>query len=270
MLKHRIVTAIVLFLITYFVLFGIPGVLKMPDTVFITLSWLLCIAAVYELTRMYKFHLIAKISLLIIITSLLFFLYFIPYDASQIIRIISILTWCFVVPIILIWQPKDISKPVICGLAIIMFVPAFYSIVVLQGLFGSWQLVSILAIAWVADIGAYFIGRRFGRRKLAPNISPGKTIEGAIGGMIFVIIYLLILKLTNATVYLPSYFTVFKFAIILTTVGIMGDLIESWLKRVADVKDSGCLLPGHGGVFDRIDSLIAVLAVAFAMIRGLI
>lgn|SRR6185437_2319430 len=270
MLIHRTMTALVLFFVTCFLLFGIPGVFKMPDMVFVTMSWLLCIAAVYELTKMYKFNIISQVGLLSTITGLLFILYFTPYDASQIVRIVSILTWCLIIPIMLVWQPKNISKIAICGLAVIIFVPAFYSLVVLQGLFGSMQLISILAIAWVADTGAYFVGRKFGKHKLAPSISPGKTIEGAIGGMVFVLIYLLILKSLNVTVYLPDYFAVLKFAIILTTVSMLGDLIESWFKRVAKVKDSGNLLPGHGGIFDRIDSLIAVLAVAFAMIRGLI
>jgi phosphatidate cytidylyltransferase len=270
MLIHRTMTALVLFLVTCFLLFGIPGVFRMPDMVFVTMSWLLCIAAVYELAKMYKFNIASQVGLLSTITAMLFILYFIPYDASQIVRIISIVTWCLIVPIILVWQPKNISTSAIWALAILIFVPAFYSIVVLQGLFGSMQLISILAIAWVADTGAYFVGRKFGKHKLAPSISPGKTIEGAVGGVVFVIIYLLILKALAVTVYLPSYFAVFKFAIILTTVSMLGDLIESWLKRVAKVKDSGNLLPGHGGIFDRIDSLIAVLAVAFAMIRGLI
>jgi phosphatidate cytidylyltransferase len=219
---------------------------------------------------MYGFHTIGQIGLMLLITALLFTLYFISYDASQIILIISVLTWCIIVPIILIWQPHTFSKSAISALAIIIFVPAFYAIVVLQGLFGSLQLISILAVAWVADTGAYFVGRRFGSHKLAPNISPGKSIEGALGGMVFVGGYLLVLKWFNLAVYLPNYTSVIKFTIILTIVSIMGDLIESWFKRIAKVKDSGNMLPGHGGVFDRIDGLVAVLAVAFAMIRGLI
>src|SRR5579863_7327259 len=225
MLIHRTMTALVLFFVTCFLLFGIPGVFKMPDMVFVTMSWLLCIAAVYELTKMYKFNIISQIGLLSTITVLLFILYFTPFDVSQLVRIISILTWCLIIPVILFWQPKHISRAAICGLAIIIFVPAFYAMVVLQGLFGSFQLISILAIAWVADTGAYFVGRKFGKHKLAPTISPSKTIEGAIGGMVFVIIYLLILKSLNVTVYLPDYPAVFKFAIILTIVSILGDLI---------------------------------------------
>lgn len=270
MLKHRVGTALVLFIITCFLLFGIPGIFSMPEMVFISMAWLLCLAGVYELTKMYNFRPLYQSTLMLLVTSVLFTLYFIPYDSSQIIRIISVITWCVIVPIILIWQPKNFSILAISLLALIIFIPAFYSLVLLHGLFGSWQLISILAIAWVADTGAYFVGRKFGRHKLAPTISPGKSVEGAIGGMIFVVIYLLILKLLNLTIYLPDYLTVFKFAILLTIVSIMGDLIESWFKRVAKVKDSGNILPGHGGIFDRIDSLVAVIAIAFALIRGLI
>ena len=127
-----------------------------------------------------------------------------------------------------------------------------------------------MAIARVADTGAYFVGKQFGKHKLAPRISPGKSIEGAIGGLVLVIIYLVILKYFNLADYLITYSMAFKFATILTVISIAGDLFESWLKRVAGVKDSGSILPGHGGVFDRIDSLIAVLAIAFAIIRGML
>lgn len=270
MLRHRVYTASVLLLITCFLLFGIPGMVRVPDSVFISMAWLLCMAGVYELTRMYKFYMINQIGLISIITLILFVLYFIPYDASQVIRFISLLTWCFIVPVILIWQPKSFSKYVIGSFALIIFVPSFYSLVLLHGLLGSIQLISILAIAWIADMGAYFVGRKIGKYKLAPTISPNKSVEGAIGGMVFVFIYLLILKRLNFSVYLPDYSSVIKFTIILTIVSIMGDLLESWFKRVANVKDSGNILPGHGGIFDRIDSLLAVLAVSFALIRGII
>lgn len=123
----------------------------------------------------------------------------------------------------------------------------------------------LILLVWVADIGAYFVGKAFGRHKLAPTISPGKSIEGAIGAVVLVMLY--------STLYYEFFvhyiFIQFNLAhlvilllisIPLTCVSIIGDLLESWLKRTAGVKDSSQLLPGHGGFFDRIDSLIAVLS----------
>jgi len=262
MLKQRVITSIILVLITYAVLFLVP------EPVFVVIAWTLCLVGIYELSRMYKFDQINQVGLLVIISLIAFMVYFSTYNMNQLVQIAILITWCIMVPILLIWRPKSFSKFGIGLIAALLFVPAFYALVVLHILLGSLQLISIMAIAWVADIGAYFIGKRFGRHKLAPTISPGKTIEGIIGGLVFVVIYLLILKYFGLAVYLYGYLMVFKFALILTTASILGDLMESWLKRIAKVKDSGVILPGHGGVFDRIDSLIAVLAVAFAIIQG--
>lgn len=264
MLKQRVMTAIVLFILTVLALFVVP------EMGFAAASWVLCLIGIHELTRMYKFDLTNQIGLMIILTLLAFLLYFSKYDPSQIVRITAILTWCFIVPFVLVIQPKHFSHLSVGIFAAIIFVPAFYALVNLYGLLGPWRLISIMAVAWVSDTGAYFVGRKFGKRKLAVKISPGKSIEGAVGGLIFVFIYLLILKLCFNTVFLYNYGAIFKFGLILTTAGIVGDLFESWLKRVAGVKDSGHILPGHGGIFDRIDSLVAVLAVAFAMIWGML
>lgn len=263
MLKQRIITALILFVVTGLVLFVVP------EPGFAVAAWIMCLVGIYELTKMYKFDKINQIGLMLTSTGLALLLYGIQYDFSQIVRICAVLMWCFIVPSILVWRPERFSHVIISIFALLVFVPAFYALVQLYDLLGPWRLVSIMAIAWVADIGAYFVGRKFGKRKLAINISPGKSVEGAIGGLVFVFIYLLILKLTTPTVYLYSFGAVFKFGMILTSVSIIGDLFESWLKRVAKVKDSGTILPGHGGVFDRIDSLVAVLAVAFALIWGI-
>ena len=264
MLLHRVITSIVLLLLTYLVFF------QAPDRVFIIAITLFFAVGFYELLRMYKSSKSINIyvTTLFIIASLL--LNFIQYDISQVVRFVSVGLWCFVVPFILIAQPKKFNPLIIWLLAFVLFGSASYSLAILHDVLGVWQLMSIMAIAWVADIGAYFIGRKFGQHKLAPSISPGKSIEGALAGMVAVIIYLSLLKYFNLAVYLYSYIAVFKFGIILVIASIIGDLFESWLKRVAGVKDSGTILPGHGGVFDRIDSLLAVLAISFAMIRGLL
>jgi phosphatidate cytidylyltransferase len=121
-----------------------------------------------------------------------------------------------------------------------------------------YLLLAVVGIAIVADTAAYFSGRAFGRHKLAPAISPGKTWEGAVGGALAVAIYALLL---------PSPAGIGKMqlvvaALFLCVLSVLGDLFESWIKRRAGVKDSSQLLPGHGGILDRIDSQLAVLPVA--------
>jgi phosphatidate cytidylyltransferase len=155
---------------------------------------------------------------------------------------------------------------------------AFAAIAVFYGR-SPVYLLSVLALVWVADIGAYFAGRALGKRKLAPSISPGKSWEGAIGGGIAVLV------LASAVIaaggqalgdtfpahlhaqlgWLPT----LAILALLVAFSIVGDLFESQLKRRAGVKDSGKTLPGHGGVLDRIDALVPALPMA-AMIHGLI
>jgi len=128
-------------------------------------------------------------------------------------------------------------------------------------------------VIWVADIAAYFVGRKFGRHKLAPAISPGKTREGALAGIVGVVIWLL------ASAQWPGsfgadliirwgLFGTILIAILLAIFSISGDLFESLLKRRAGVKDSSRLLPGHGGVFDRIDAVVAVVPLAYLLTEG--
>ena len=112
---------------------------------------------------------------------------------------------------------------------------------------------------WVSDIGAYFIGKKFGKNKLAKKISPGKTIEGALGGFVCNIICASILVYFFAL----SFYIMFLFAIIVTAISIFGDIYQSFLKRQANVKDSGSFIPGHGGLYDRLDSFCPTLPIFF-------
>ncbi|WP_300442113.1 phosphatidate cytidylyltransferase [Zoogloea sp.] len=131
-------------------------------------------------------------------------------------------------------------------------------------LLSPWLLLGVMAAVWVADIAAYFTGRAFGRRKLAPSISPGKSWEGAYGAVVGVVIYgFLCLSFTGHGVTDAGTVAVIVGALVaFTAISIMGDLFESMLKRQAGVKDSGTLLPGHGGILDRIDSLTSTLPFA--------
>jgi phosphatidate cytidylyltransferase len=131
-------------------------------------------------------------------------------------------------------------------------------------------LLSVLAIVWIADIGAYFAGKAFGKRKLAPSISPGKSWEGAIGGWSTVLAAAAIVVVSWPTadtfvarLYLAwGWIGVAGTLTLIVAASVTGDLFESQLKRRAGMKDSSKLLPGHGGVLDRIDAMIPVLPLA--------
>jgi phosphatidate cytidylyltransferase len=164
--------------------------------------------------------------------------------------------------------PSNTLLSLVYGFAV---VGCFASIVVLFS-YSALYLLSVMAIVWVADIGAYFSGKAFGKRKLAPSISPGKSWEGAIGGGIAV------LALASASVLFggPAFANTFAvrvqhgfgwpalivILVLMVAASVVGDLFESQLKRRAGMKDSSKLLPGHGGVLDRIDALVPVLPLA--------
>jgi len=138
-----------------------------------------------------------------------------------------------------------------------------HGLVYLQAQQGGWLLLYLFTLVWVADIGAYFSGRRYGRHKLAARISPGKTWEGVAGGILANLIWML------AVFWLSGGwgFGLIEFMLIglgTSVLSVVGDLFESILKREAGVKDSGRLLPGHGGILDRIDSVIAASPVFVA------
>lgn len=142
------------------------------------------------------------------------------------------------------------------GLSIILFA---YALVSLRDLYGPSVLLLVLLSIWVIDSGAYFSGRKFGKRKLAVHVSPGKTWEGVIGGVVFTFLFLLIYMMIFKGSYNLSIIETALILSIVAMISVFGDLFESVLKRQAGLKDSGDLLPGHGGVLDRVDSLILAL-----------
>lgn len=128
-------------------------------------------------------------------------------------------------------------------------------------------LLGAALIVWIADIAAYFAGRQFGKRKLAPAISPNKSWEGVYGALAGVAIYGIALLAWSTGGQLSPWWAVFLAAFaLLTAVSVLGDLFESWMKRGAGVKDSSNLLPGHGGILDRIDALTSTLPVAALLV----
>lgn len=129
---------------------------------------------------------------------------------------------------------------------------------------GPWRLMFMLFIVFAADVGAYLVGRNYGKRKLAPAVSPGKSIEGAIGGLVLVALWA---AAAGSYVFqidsLPQLGLLIAVSVFTAAVSIIGDLNESLFKRLRNLKDSGTLLPGHGGILDRIDSILAAAPVFY-------
>lgn len=139
-----------------------------------------------------------------------------------------------------------------------VLVPAFFALLLIRQQAGGTGLIfALLVVVWGADAGAYFAGRAFGRHKLAPRISPGKTWEGLLGGLLLAAVAGALASLWCAV---PVQGLV-PLAVATAAFSVVGDLVESRLKRAADAKDSGHLIPGHGGVLDRVDSLGAAAPV---------
>lgn len=166
--------------------------------------------------------------------------------------------WVLCVPL---WMRQRWLLPKsILGLAVglVLILPTWLALVQLKQA-GGLSLIAIMATVWLADIAAYFSGRAFGRHKLAPSISPGKTWEGALGGGLAVVVYGFALAPKLPVVLAGNLALLFIVLVLLTVVSVIGDLFESLLKRQAGLKDSSSILPGHGGVLDRIDSLTSTL-----------
>lgn len=132
---------------------------------------------------------------------------------------------------------------------------------------GAWLICALLGLVWAADIGGYIVGKPFGKHKLLPRVSPGKTVEGMLGGLGFVALLVTVVAALQDWPEQTAFWYIA--ALMLTVLSVFGDLSESMFKRVAGVKDSGAFLPGHGGILDRIDSLTAT-APLFALIIALL
>ena len=171
---------------------------------------------------------------------------------------VSTVFWLLLLPF---WLKNKWALGKFSGILVgaVVLLPTWLAMVQLRAL-GPGVLLAVFAIVWMADIAAYFAGRRFGKHKLAPSISPGKTLEGAVGALVGVLLYgSLIGHYFFAGVMSVEMWT--AALVLMTGVSIVGDLFESLLKRKAGIKDSSNILPGHGGVLDRIDSLTSTLPV---------
>lgn len=261
MLRQRIITALVLVVVLASAVFFWP-----PFYLTVLLA-VVCLFAAQECARLQKLPPVTSWLCAAAVTGLAFLaMQSIGSDSALWLARGALLLWIGLVAW-LVWAernglpaaPTRWSGVAVCVLLVIVCV-----LVNLLHASGAWLLLYVLAIAWAADIGAYFSGKRFGRRKLAPRLSPGKSIEGLFGGLFAVLVLAIaVLPLFDIAAANPTAWVVASLVAALFSVS--GDLFESTLKRTAGVKDSGWILPGHGGVLDRIDSLLASVPVFIAL-----
>lgn len=272
MLKQRVVTAVVLLL-------ALIGALAAGHTVFAAAMSLVIGAAAYEWARLAAHAPAFALGAGLALGASLFLLEVLtawPRDgALTAIVVVACAAWVLIGLLLLRAEHGGIrfAAGVKSALGGALLVAAWAAAMQLYR-DGVLMLFSAAAVVWIADIAAYFAGRAFGKRKLAPHISPGKTWAGVGGAMIAVTAVALLLAAAAPQLALFSTwllrtlpFGIALFALaLLVALSIVGDLFESLLKRQAGVKDSGRLLPGHGGVLDRIDALLPVLPAA-ALLR---
>ncbi len=275
MLKTRVITALVLLAVFFPILFLLPAI-------YIGIFFLLAVlAAAWEWSSLLSpearraawFYAFCCLGIILFLLGM--------QNASWqfALLLLSVIFWFFVAPFILA-KGMNLSlqkvRPFYVVLGLILLPATWFALVFLREL-GVIFLLTSIALVWVADIGAYFVGKAFGKRKLALQISPGKSVEGAIGGLALSYGYALL-----CVIYLPlesslfgawairfGWVPMFLMVTVLVAFSIFGDLFESQLKRLAGVKDSSHLLPGHGGVLDRVDALIPTMPIA-ALLAGFV
>ena len=275
MLRTRIVTAIVIFSFTLLALF------LFPNWGWGVFTFVIALLACWEWSRFSGLPALRSrvyLALSFIFSTLIFIAYHQGQLGGIAFRDIALagfamaaMFWLIAAPAWLFktWRPTADWFIALVGWIVIF--PAWLALLFLRDI-SPWLLLTFGAIVWIADITAYFIGKRFGKNKLAPDISPGKTIEGALGGMVGVAVYFFIWLGIAANSFVGSHVwaqtlrsnlvTLFAFFLLLAVLSVVGDLFESWMKRGAGMKDSSNLLPGHGGILDRIDALTSTLPVA--------
>jgi len=246
MLKKRFITSVVSLVILGAVLFVVPAVVaRLVITAVILIGaweWSGFLSLAGNAAR---FAYVAVIAALM--ASIMFV---VPEMSDRLLQLACV--WWFVAFLWTFAFPTPIPSAVrwLCGALVL--VPLFVALISLYSLAPKYLLFALL-IVWAADMGAYFAGKQFGRVKLAPSISPGKTWEGVFGGLLMVVVLSLVWAHyadLQASVLLP-------FCLAVAALSVVGDLTVSMFKRTAGVKDSGRMFPGHGGVLDRIDSVAA-------------
>lgn len=269
MLKTRVITAVVLLAVL------LPVLYSNNFTAFAVVVAIFFGAAIWECFRLFNPGSARALVIALFWTAAFVYAFFLGSpSAPQFWFAISVLLWAlrFAPSLKLGLPPLDSGGNTLLSLFYAIAIVGCFAAIVALFAYSPVYLLSVMALVWIADIGAYFAGKAFGARKLAPSISPGKSWEGAIGGGAAVLV------IATATILFggDSFANTFPaqvqaslgwagmlaVLVLIVAASVVGDLFESQLKRRADVKDSSKLLPGHGGVLDRIDALIPVLPLA--------
>lgn len=275
MLKTRVITAVVLLAVLLPILFLLPavyiGAFFLVALLLAAWEWSrLLVPEAERAAYLYTFFCLAIILSLLVTQN-------VTWQFGLL--LLAVLFWLFIAPFILAkgMNPSlQKLRPFYVVIGLILLPATWFALVFLREL-GLEFLLSTMALVWVADIGAYFVGKAFGKRKLAVQISPGKSVEGAVGGLVLCYGYALACvfflpfesTLFGAWAIRFGWIPMFLMVTLLIAFSIFGDLFESQLKRLAGVKDSSHLLPGHGGVLDRVDALIPTMPIA-ALLAGLV
>ena len=261
MLKQRVVTAIILIALL------VGSLIFLPTPAVAVVFGLFAIIAAWEWTRLSGLTRIAYRLLYVgLAISLGIVVYYLAIENHRLLTILLMVTaawWLLLLGSLISGNAMLFSSLPRMLSGIIILVPAWASAVYLHAIkdTGLSVILFLIIVVGVADSAAFFVGRKWGRHKLAPTVSPGKTVEGMLGGSLFVLIVTLVfgtlvLKFRGTQLLLFA-----SIGIVTGLFSVLGDLAESKYKRVAGIKDSGSILPGHGGVLDRIDAFTAAAPV---------
>ncbi|MEI2266413.1 phosphatidate cytidylyltransferase [Erwinia sp. CGal63] len=273
MLKSRLITALILIPIVIAALFLLPP----PGFAIVTLA--VCMLAAWEwgqfaglASRSQRVWLAVLCGLLLAVMTLTLPAYHHSVHLPQIAGSLwTALGWWIVALLLVLTYPGSAalwrkSRVLRLLFGILTIVPFFWGMVALRQYHydtdhfaGAWWLLYVMFLVWGADSGAYMFGRLFGKHKLAPKVSPGKTWEGFFGGLLTAAVIAWLFGLWAPLSVSPA--ALLTCSIVATLASVLGDLTESMFKREAGIKDSGQLIPGHGGILDRIDSLTAAVPV---------
>ena len=264
MLKSRVITAIVLLVLFLSALFLLPAV------GWAVLVLVIVLQGAYEWAKLSR---LGRVSTMAYVLSTLVMVVFLIFQHRQRLEFseawlysVAAVLWFIIVPTWMIrgWKVEQPLLMMMTGWTVL--IPTGLAMLDLRAV-SPWLLLSVMSLVWVADSAAYFTGRKFGKHKLAPGISPGKTWEGVAGAVLGVFLYVLIVWNLHPEFLQHASLTVLLLASIFwVALAVIGDLFESAIKRQAGVKDSGALLPGHGGLLDRIDALTSTLPLAALVI----